>query len=82
MEVRYKMSVDWDGYVSACCLDYDRQLTIDHCDRDDLNTLWHNPKLRRIQSITGSGDLGKLKLCSSCELNYPFRGKPLVGEQL
>jgi radical SAM protein with 4Fe4S-binding SPASM domain len=75
IEVMCKLSIDWDGEVSPCCLDYNRQLSLGNVARDDLMTLWRSPKLKSIRDLLSQKQQDSIDLCSTCELNYSFRGK-------
>lgn len=74
IEVQTKLSIDWDGVVSPCCLDYDRQLSIGHVN-DDLLWLWKSPQAQAIRTLLSQKRQDIFTLCSVCRLNYPFRGK-------
>jgi len=75
IEVMNKLSIDWDGTVSPCCLDYDQQLTIGNINNSTLLELWNSEELKAIRTLLGNKRQDLLTLCSTCELNYPFRGK-------
>jgi radical SAM protein with 4Fe4S-binding SPASM domain len=75
IEVMCKLSIDWDGRVSPCCLDYDRQLTLGNAGKDDLLDLWRSPKLKSVRALLARKGQDSVELCSGCELNYDFRGK-------
>ena len=70
-----KLSIDWDGTVSPCCLDYDQQLSIGNINKDNLLDLWNSEELKAIRTLLANKRQDVLLLCSTCELNYPFRGK-------
>jgi len=74
IEVQVKLSIDWDGVVSPCCLDFDQQLSIGHVD-DDLMWLWKSPKAQAIRTLLSQKMQDIFTLCSVCQLNYRFRGK-------
>jgi radical SAM protein with 4Fe4S-binding SPASM domain len=75
IEVMNKLSIDLDGTVSPCCLDYDQQLSIGNIKETDLMTLWKSPQANAIRTLLGQKRQDILVLCSGCELNYAFRGK-------
>lgn len=74
IEVQNKLSIDWDGTVSICCLDYDQQLSIGHVS-DNLMWLWKSPQAQAIRTLLSQKRQDLFVLCSVCELNYSFRGK-------
>jgi radical SAM protein with 4Fe4S-binding SPASM domain len=68
-EVYQKLSVDWNGGISACCADYDRLLALGNIDESSLYYIWNNSKkLKQIRKILGNMEHRKLKLCKNC---YP-----------
>lgn len=75
IEVMNKLSIDWDGTVSPCCLDYDQQLTIGNIKDNNLMELWKSPQAEAIRTLLGQKRQDLFTLCSGCELNYDFRGK-------
>ena len=66
-----KLSVDWDGNVSACCGDYDRLLNIGNINNDTLYNLWHGELIKSYRKIISSNKLDSLSLCNKC---YPSHG--------
>lgn len=71
-EVNRKLSVDWDGKVTACCGDYDNLLTIGDVNKSSLYDIWNgNPKLESIRILLANGCHRSLTLCSKC---YPAYG--------
>jgi len=75
IEVMTKLSIDWDGSVSPCCLDYDREMTVGNIKKDDLLDIWNSDVVNAIRTILSHKRQDLLKMCSVCELNYSFRGK-------
>ena len=75
IEVMNKLSIDWDGAVSPCCLDYNQQLTIGNINNTNLMELWKSPQVKAIRTLLGQKRQDIFNLCSGCELNYNFRGK-------
>lgn len=66
-EVYQKLSVDWDGKVSACCGDYDNYLTVGDIKNDTLYNIWHkSEELKAIRSLLDKGRHKCLTLCSRC----------------
>lgn len=67
-EVFTRMSVDWDGKVTACCGDYDRKMVV-----GDLTTpgatlrfLWRSPKYSGYRNLIVNRKWDKLPLCRNC----------------
>jgi len=74
IEVMTKLSIDWDGSVSPCCLDYDQQMKIGDLNTESLIKIWKSDKLKHIQGLLSQSQQDLFVLCSTCELNYNFRG--------
>ena len=64
-EVFTKLSVDWDGKITACCGDYDNLLTIGHVD-DGIEEVWNGKRLECIRHILDNMDHRMLTLCNKC----------------
>ncbi len=75
IEVMTKLSIDWDGAVSPCCLDYDQELTIGNANTQSLKEIWHSMDARAIRKLLANEHQEMFVLCSTCELNYDFRGQ-------
>ena len=66
-EVYQKLSVDWDGKISACCGDYDNYLTVGDINNETLYNIWHkSEELKAIRSLLDKGRHKCLTLCSRC----------------
>ncbi len=74
-EVMVKLSIDWDGSVSPCCLDYDGQLTVDNIKERNLKDIWESQEVGAIRTLLNHKKQDMFVLCQTCELNYNFRGK-------
>lgn len=75
IEVMIKLSIDWDGTVSPCCLDYDQQLSIGNIYETNLKDLFNSPQAKAIRTLLSQERQYMFDLCKTCELNYDFRGK-------
>lgn len=65
-EVYNKLSVDWDGTISACCGDYDNFMKLGDIKKNQLLDVWHGDKLKKIRTKLQNGDLKGLPLCQKC----------------
>jgi len=74
-EVMIKLSIDWDGTISPCCLDYDRQLSIGTFPEMGLKEAWNHRDTLAIRDLLTNKRQDLFTLCSTCELNYEFRGR-------
>jgi len=66
-----KLSIDWDGNVSACCGDYDRLLNIGNINDESLYDLWTSDILKSYRNLISKEKHQSLTLCSKC---YPAYG--------
>ncbi|WP_320172158.1 radical SAM/SPASM domain-containing protein [Maridesulfovibrio sp.] len=65
-EVYDKLSIHYDGKVSACCLDYDEVMVVGDLNRQSLKDIWNSPKLDLYRKELAKGNFGKFELCRSC----------------
>ena len=72
-EVMVKLSIDWDGTVSPCCLDYDQQLSVGNMKDDTLLYLWRSPQVEAIRTLLSQKRQDLFDLCKTCECNHGFR---------
>lgn len=69
-EVRQKLSVNWNGDVTACCSDYDGKLVIGNIKQGSLKAWWHSRELDRIREILDAGRFQELDPCYLCYHTY------------
>jgi radical SAM protein with 4Fe4S-binding SPASM domain len=65
-EVFGKVSVDWDGQISACCSDYDRGMIIGDIKKDSLYNIFHGEKIKKYREILRKREFEKIPHCSRC----------------
>lgn len=65
-EVFDKMSIDWDGVVTACCGDYDRLMSVGNIFENTLHDIWHGEKLNKYRQMLREGRHRELPLCKHC----------------
>lgn len=65
-EVFSKLSIDWDGQVTACCKDYDNKMVIGNLNSSSLNEIWTNKKMNTFRKIIKDMNYEQLELCRSC----------------
>jgi len=66
-EVYQKLSIDWDGKVSACCSDHDNYLTVGDLNKETLGEIWlKSERLQAIRTLLASGGFRTLSLCRTC----------------
>lgn len=65
-EVFDKMSIDWDGSVTACCGDYDRIMTIGSVLSDSLQDIWLSERMDYYRRMLADMRHDELDLCKIC----------------
>jgi len=69
-EVFNKLSVDWDGIVTACCGDYDRMMKVGNANLDTLAWIWNfSSRLKKFQTMIEKKRFDELELCRRCARN-------------
>jgi len=69
-EVYQKLSIDWDGKVTACCGDYDRFLTVGDINKNTLQEIWKGEELKAVRTLLDKKLHRNLTLCKTCEHAY------------
>lgn len=69
-EVYQKLSIDWDGKVSACCGDYDNLLTVGDIKTESLTDIFNGDRVKSIRHILDNRGHKNLALCSKCFRAY------------
>ena len=77
-EVFDKMSVNWDGSVSACCQDYDNIMIIGDLATQSLGEIWVSPQMQHYREMLADMRHDDLPLCRTC---YDTHGLTLPGLQ-
>ena len=65
-EVFCKISIDWDGKVTACCGDYDRIMTIGDVKENTLKEIWNCEKMNYYRKMLTDFRHAELPLCRCC----------------
>jgi radical SAM protein with 4Fe4S-binding SPASM domain len=65
-EVFGKVSVDWDGQITACCSDYNRDMIIGDIKKDSLYNIFHGVKIKEYREILRKKEFNKIPHCSRC----------------
>lgn len=65
-EIFDKLSINWDGTVSACCGDYDNKMLVGDLNEETLLDIWHGAKLAYYREMIVNGKHSELELCRSC----------------
>lgn len=65
-EVFDKLSLNWDGTVSACCGDYDNFMIVGNILENSLKEIWKSDKLNSIRKLLVEMRHDELELCRNC----------------
>lgn len=72
LEVYRKLTVKWDGQVSACCGDSDNKLIIGNIKNNTLKAIWEGEQLKAIRTLLSHRRFESLTLCKDCFYAYNF----------
>jgi radical SAM protein with 4Fe4S-binding SPASM domain len=61
-------SVNWDGTVSICCVDWEAREIIGDLNKESLADVWNSEKIRRYRRRHLAGEWDKIPICRDC--NY------------
>jgi MoaA/NifB/PqqE/SkfB family radical SAM enzyme len=65
-EVFGKLSVNWDGTVSACCNDYDNLMLVGDLADQTLHEIWNSKRLAGYRNVLARMEHHRLPLCRHC----------------
>ena len=65
-EIGGKISINWDGTVSACCADFNNLLLVGDLRKETIREVWNGEKLGKIREMIRDGQAGLLPLCKYC----------------
>ena len=65
-EVFDKLSINWDGKVTACCMDSDNLMIIGDIARQSLAEIWTSSKMREFREVLADMRHDDLPLCKNC----------------
>jgi len=78
IEVFDKLSINWDGTVSACCGDFDNVMMIGDIKKDSLKSIWQSKKMHAYRLLLSEMRHDDLPLCKTC---YDYHGLETPGLQ-
>ena len=67
-EVLAKLSINWDGTISACCSDYDNLMLAGDIKNNTLEEIWNGRKMRYYRRMLKNTRHAELPLCKNCDL--------------
>jgi radical SAM protein with 4Fe4S-binding SPASM domain len=65
-EVFGKLSIDWDGKITACCSDYDRKMVIGDINKESIDETFHNDVIEKYREILRKREFEKIPHCNRC----------------
>jgi radical SAM protein with 4Fe4S-binding SPASM domain len=71
-EVYDKLTLRWDGTISACCGDFDNVMKLGNIKEKSLSEIWHSNKANNYRKILSEGGHAKLPLCKNCVQYIPL----------
>lgn len=77
-EVFGKLSVDWDGKVTACCTDYDCEMYVGDINTDTVQSIFNNDNINRYRDAIRNKLFDTIPKCHTC---YNYMSYPLPAYQ-
>ena len=71
--IQEKIAVNFDGTVSACCLDYNHKLILGSVDTQSVKDIWNGDNLRALRGMLKNNTLPIDSICTHCEFRVPIR---------
>ncbi|MCU7834974.1 MAG: radical SAM protein [gamma proteobacterium symbiont of Taylorina sp.] len=66
-----RLNLSWDGYLSACCIDFEMQLEYGKYIPGKLHEIWQNDRINKIRSDMSSRNFESSSICKNCDMiNY------------
>lgn len=72
-ELYDKLSINWNGTVSACCRDYDDYMIVGNIMEQNINEIFHNQKEDMYRRMLCNEEYDGLQLCSNCWEYIPLK---------
>jgi radical SAM protein with 4Fe4S-binding SPASM domain len=63
----YSMAINHDGQVSACCVDWSRNLIVGDCRTDRVTDIWAGASLRELRLLHLGAERGHHPVCGDCQ---------------
>lgn len=64
-EVMTKLSIDWNGDVTACCQDFNSALSVGNLNKNTLKEIWNGEKMSILRHVLSQeGGRAKIPFCS------------------
>lgn len=72
-EVFDKLSVNFDGTVSACCGDYNNLMIVGDIKKQTLGDIWKSEKMKMYRRMLANKEHRKLPLCKTCYVTRSYQ---------
>jgi radical SAM protein with 4Fe4S-binding SPASM domain len=80
-EVFGKVSIDWDGQVSTCCSDYNREMIIGDISKNTIFEIFHNGIAEKYRNILRKREFEKIPHCARCFDLMSLQGRNKITEK-
>jgi len=77
-----RIIINYDGKVTACCIDFDAELVYGDYKHNTLKTIWNNKLIRSWRKKHLLGKLETMPLCNACDAPYIFNTDNLDEKNL
>lgn len=77
-EVYDKLSINFDGTVTACCGDSDNLMLVGDVNKTSIKDIWDSPRLNQYREMLADMRHDELPLCRTC---YDYQGLQTPGLQ-
>lgn len=67
-DIFYSMSVNFNGLVSTCCVDWSLGLVIGDASKENIVDVWRGEKLQKLRMLHLEGKRDKIRICSNCQV--------------
>lgn len=61
-------SINWDGTVSICCVDWNQREVIGDLNRQSFEEIWNCDRIREYRAYHLAGEFDKIPICASCNI--------------
>ncbi|MEW6600117.1 MAG: radical SAM/SPASM domain-containing protein [Nitrospirota bacterium] len=75
-----RIIVNYDGKITACCVDFDADMVYADLHSDSLLEAWNNKTMRLWRKMHLTNTIDGLPLCGNCDAPYVFEKGALINE--
>jgi radical SAM protein with 4Fe4S-binding SPASM domain len=62
-----RIIVTCEGYLTACCVDFDNRLIYGNLNKETLDKCWNNEHIKKLRRIHKFREFEKLQMCDNCD---------------